>query len=511
MLSFAVYSTGQLVEKIELAGAYLVGNDDVPLRAELALKDGIIICKKRAPGPAGLAILWEVEGVGTILLETVRLLERKKPYVLQVELARYRLLRLSQKAEDWGLLGYEEDEAISDRVARSRALLIQALQADTPQDAAAKGGQALAEAVKASEALSRLHAEVLVKRRKQSGGFPPRVLGCSVPLDKPTELHGQRLAAAFDFVTLPIVWRDIEPGEQAYNWKPLDAWVELLAKQHMPMKGSALLSFNAKSVPDWLYIWEHDFDTIRDLAYEHVRRVINRYGQYIQVWDVITGIHAGNCFAFTFEQLMELTRMAASLVKQTSPRATAIIDIVAPWGEYYARDTRTVPPALYADAAVQSGINFDAFGLQFAFGPGVDGMFVRDMFQVSSMLDMFVKLGKPLHITAVQVPSETTTPGAHQEGGEPGAINGGVWREPWTEQVQSEWLREFLPIALSKPFVESVSWHGLTDHGGQSVPHGGLLRPNLEPKAAYEQLIETRALLLGSRPGLRDTRRQPTT
>ena len=108
MLSFAVYSNGKLVDNVNLAGSYVVGTDDVPLRAEITFKDGIICCQKRAAGPAGLALSWNVAGVGTIVLETVRLVEREHPYILQVELARARLMRISHKIEDWGLNDFEE-------------------------------------------------------------------------------------------------------------------------------------------------------------------------------------------------------------------------------------------------------------------------------------------------------------------------------------------------------------------------------------------------------------------
>ncbi len=504
MLSFTVYANGQPAEKVNLSGAYVVGSDDVPLRAEISFKNGLITCKKRAAGPAGLALLWEVAGAGTILLETIRVLEREVPYVLQLEFARGRLMRINHKLEDWGLLDYEGVEELAVKVSQARELLIQALQADQPAQAAVLGEESLSLAVQASEELSRYHASVLLGRRTQSGGLGRRVFGCSVHLDKPSELFRKRLASAFDFATVPVVWRDIEPTEQNFNWKPLDAWVESLAKQPVPIRGAPLLSFSEKNVPDWLYIWEHDFDTIRDLAFEHVRRVINRYGQYIQTWTVISGIHANNCFTFSFEQLMELTRMTAALTKQLCPRGTAILELVAPWGEYYARNQRTIPPLLYADMAVQSGVTFDAFGLQFNFGPGVDGMYVRDMFQISSALDLFAKLGRPLHITGVQVPSDTTVARSDsfeaqdKTGGEGPILDGGTWHQPWNEEVQAEWLRRFVEVALSKPFVETVSWQSLADHSRQEVPHGGLLRADLAPKAAYRQLLTLRSELLGT-------------
>lgn len=495
MLSFAVYQNGKPADRINLAGAYVIGNDDVALRAEVTAKNGVIQCKKRAAGPAGLVILWRVPDVGEILLETVRLMERKEPYVLQVELARGRLMRLSHKIEEWGLIDYEGTEALMQGANDAKELLIQALQSDAPAKAADLGGQALTQAVQISEAFSQFHAEVFFDRRKTTGGFTRRVFGCSVELDRPTELVSKRLAEAVDFVTVPTVWRDIEPNEQSFNWKPLDTWIEALAKQRIPIKCAPLLSFREQHVPDWLYIWEHDFDTIRDLAFEHMRRVINRYGQYVQMWDVISGIHANNCFTFNFEQLMEMTRMAAALTKQVASRSVVIIDLIAPWGEYYARNQRTIPPLLYADMAVQSGVSFDAFGLQFQFGGAADSQYVRDMFQISSIIDQFGKLGKPLHITAIQVPSSTKVSADPDRGGTKKKLDGGSWHAPWSERVQADWLERFLEVSLSKPFMESVSWLGLTDHKSLPSPHGGLLSSGFAPKAAYEKMREARAAL----------------
>jgi len=498
-ISFIAYENGRVAESVNLSGAYVFGSDDIPLRAEVKTAEGIVSCGKRAAGPAGLAIMWPVKGFGTLLLETVRVQEREQPYILQIELARGRLLRVNQKLEDWGLLDFEGTEEIAEQVQEARELLIAALQADKPADAAVLGDEALSVAVHASEALTRFHADMFLARRKQTGGFQRHILGCSVDLETPSEEMRQWMAKAFDFVTIPFSWREIEPTEQTFNWRPVDAWIELLAKHRVPMKGAPLLSFRERHVPDWLYAWEHDFNTIRDLAFEHIRRVINRYGQHIQIWNVVSGIHATNCFTFSFEQLMELTRMAAALTRQTAPRSVAIVDIVTPWGEYYARNQRTIPPLLYAEMIVQSGVDFDAFGLQFYFGPGIDGMFVRDMFQISSLLDQFVKLNKPLHVTAVQVPSACRQAPGGSGDDRRLATDGGAWHQPWSEQIQSEWLNQFLEIAFSKPNVETVSWHDLADHPNQIMPGGGLLSSDLAPKAAYNQLLRIRADLLSGR------------
>jgi len=311
------------------------------------------------------------------------------------------------------------------------------------------------------------------------GGFTRRVFGCHVDLEAPIEPTGSRLAGTFDFVTLPMPWRMIEPNEQTFNWKPLDAWVDWLAKKRIPIKGAPLVCFHDQHVPDWLYIWEHDFETVRDLVAEHIRRIVGRYGNYIQAWDVISGMHANQSFSFNFEQLIDLTRVAASVTKQVAPRCLSIIDIVAPWGEYYARNQRTIPPMLYAEMSVQSGINFDAFGLQFCFQAGGEGMYARDMFQISSLIDKFGAFGKPVHVTAVQVPSSKV------EGA-------GAWRGKWSDEVQAQWLKEFYTIALSKPFVDTVCWRTLADKPRGGGPEFGLLGADLTNKPAFEELVALR-------------------
>ncbi|RJP31740.1 MAG: hypothetical protein C4547_15190 [Phycisphaerales bacterium] len=493
-LSFSVFTNGKPAESLDLAGAYMVGGDDVALRAELSFKSGVITCRKRAAGPAGLALLWPVGPDRKVMLETARLIESDRPYVLQIEILRGRLTRISQKLEEWGF--YEAaDGGFIDRFNRVRDALIRALQADTPAQSAAIADEALVECIQMSEDLAVHHGQVLLERRL-AGGMGRRVLGCGVDADQADETYRRRLAAAFDFAIVPCSWRAVEPAEQKFDWKPIDAWVEWLARKHMPIKATPLLSFAEHQLPDWIYIWEHDFETLRDLAHAHVKRVVSRYAQYVHYWDVACGLHADNALSFTFDQLIELTRMSAALVKQVAPRATSIVDIVAPWGEYYARNPRSIPPMLYAEMVAQSGVSVDAFGVQFQFGPDVDGMYVRDLFQVSTLLDRLgAMLSKPIHVTAVQVPSESRAAPDDAWGGQHDPRAGGAWRGPWSDASQAEWAEAFMRIALSKPFVETVAWARLADAPGHRVPFGGLLRRDQSPKPAYDRIIGLRESL----------------
>jgi hypothetical protein len=53
---------------------------------------------------------------------------------------------------------------------------------------------------------------------------------------------------------------------------------------------------------------------------------------------------------------------------------------------------------------------------------------------------------------------------------------------------------------MSKPYVESVTWHDLIDHPAMDLPLSGLVTEDLQPKAAYRRLGLLRRSLAGQPP-----------
>jgi hypothetical protein len=485
---FLVFPTGGRQLPPDLRGAHLVGNDNVPLRAEIAWERDTIRATPRMQDPVGLSLLWPVPDFGTIQLQTTRLPAREAPYNLHVELARHQLMRVTVKREEWGLFDYSGMDEIAGRIDRCRDAFIQALQAaDEPEVAARHADDALAQGLWAAEEMARFHAGVFLTRRHQTGGFARAFLGVGVPDGCKAPPGANLLNNAFDFAYVPLVWRSLQPTEQPPQFDTLDACVKACNAAKLALRGGPLLTFGVRSVPDWMYIWENDFESIYDAAREYVERVVQRYAKQFGTWVVASGLQADNVFGFSFEQIMELTRMAATVTKQIAPRSQVLIDLNQPWGEYYARNQQTVPPLLYADMAVQSGITFDGFGLQFLFGLDSDGFHVRDPFQVSTLIDKLANLGKPLHITALGAPSA-----AADTDGSPG----GQWHAPWSEQVQADWLETLCEVALSKPYVETVCIAPLTDSPENIITTGGLLRADASPKPALKRIVEMRKRLI---------------
>jgi hypothetical protein len=141
----------------------------------------------------------------------------------------------------------------------------------------------------------------------------------------------------------------------------------------------------------------------------------------------------------------------------------------------------SIPPLVYMDMVVQSGINFDAFGLQMRFGKNQSGMHIRDMMQISAILDYFGPIAKPLYMTNVEVPSR------NGEDLQDGNV-AGIWHEQWNEKQQGQWIEQFYKIALSKPFVNSVTYSNLIDTKDSAITNSGLLTGSLEPKESFRNL-----------------------
>jgi hypothetical protein len=286
-------------------------------------------------------------------------------------------------------------------------------------------------------------------------------------------------------------WKQLQPEEGVFNTDALDEWVETLSRKRVPIIAGPLIDLNEGQVPDWLFIWEHDFDTLRELAYEFVQKVVHRYRKAVAVWNVCSGFHTNRALTLNFEQIIELTRLLVAHVKNMLPQARTLITVTNAFGEYHARPTASVPPMLYAEMVAQAGINFEAFGLEMELGVPAPGRYLRDLFQVSCMLDKFSTLGRPLFLTGIGVPGRATADSSDASVGRLDPSAGGRWHRPWDPQLQAEWMEAAYRVALSKPFVESVAWANLADMG-HTLPGGGLLDEMMQPKPVYERLHKMR-------------------
>lgn len=546
--------------------ALLIGPDEIAMQGTVQILPGRVEAQKFQPQAAGLlvqvpvgsgespgtddaGVAGSVGDLGLLSIQTCLLPDRPDPYLLSIELARHRIMLFLNKLEDWGLFDLPSDTPSLQQFEEARQRFTSALVAQKDASGAASndgvGGfnpdadrlaqQSLALAMNAGEQLAMIEAQQGLKARLSGDAYknalahlarltpeapPPggpvlvpgegRVvvpgvptLGCAVSPSQFSEPQQKAVLASCDFVTMPMRWVDMEPSEGRYNFAATDRWIEWAIRHaKLPIVGGPLIDFRPQCVPDWLFIWENDYETLRDLVFEHVQAVVTRYRRTVTRWTVCSGLHVNTNFKISFEQVMDLTRMCVLLVRKLQPTARIQVEVAQPWGEYHAANRRSIPPHLYADAVVQAGLNLDAVGLRLQMGHAEPGLTTRDLMSLSAILDKFAALEKPIAVTAigapsVPVPSRPYRPRAGADAED--AYEPGYWRQPWSEAAQSNWLAHALAVCCAKPYVQSVCWQELSDPPAgvapAEMPGGGLLAPNGTPKVAFNRFAQFRAAL----------------
>jgi hypothetical protein len=490
-LKFLVFKDGKPAGEFTVSAAYMFGADGIPLHTteRIKFKNGIIDCKRKSYDAAGLALLWPVEGFGRILLPTTRLPERKEPYILNVELARARLMQITLKREDWAI--FDDENSTADMAHAATDLFVEALKNIRDASRASQlADESLKKAMIFSEKLASKNADVSLEARCRKKGLGRHSLGCAIdPALIEEERYRKWLLEMFGFVTIPVSWRQVEPERGRFDYGVIDRCIEVLAGRRLAICVGPLLCFEESQLPRWLPHGQWEFEKIRECAYDFVSQTVTRYSRHIHAWRLISGMNAYNHFDFNFEQIIEMTRTACLAARSADTKSRKIVEILLPWGEYYAQDRETVPPLVYADMIIQTGISFDSFGLKLEFGKNAIGRHVRDLLEISSRLDYFAGVAKPVHITGVAIPGAVA-------GGDQDCDVAGMWRRPWDQATQSEWLDKLYRIALGKQFVNSVSYSALAETDNMEIRESGLLARDFAPKDALLTLAKIQKMIL---------------
>ena len=251
-------------------------------------------------------------------------------------------------------------------------------------------------------------------------------------------------------------------------------WLE---KAQITPKGHPLVWFHQAGIPDWLR--DKSYGEVKELVTQRVREVTGYYGSRINYYDIMNeanNIPWANDLNYSTEQFLELTNLAAMITREENPHGIRIINHCCLWGEnvaYYRPPQQT--PYQYLQACIRADIPFEVIGLQLYYPD-------QDMFEIDRLLERFGSLGKPIHITEIGAASAM---GLDEGAGVQDA--GGIWRAPWSESIQADWLEQLYTLCYSKSYIKAITWWDFADIKN-FWPHGGLLDGNLQPKLSFSRL-----------------------
>ena len=292
------------------------------------------------------------------------------------------------------------------------------------------------------------------------------------------ETYARRFAELFNYATLPFYWWNYERERGRPDYAGTERFLDATKKAGIAAKGHPL-AWNWVE-PRWL---PKDPKEAMRLQLDRISACVERFRGAIEIWDVVN----------------EATHYERPDPRERAPVLTRAIDEMGV-GEYVRaafRAARTANPSavlvindyrldeeferrvLKALVDEKGAPLYDAIGLQSHQHGGA-----IPLPRVWEVCERFAKYGKPLHWTE-------TTFVSGEEGSDLARRRPGFrWTTtPEGEARQARCAVRFYTALFSHPAVEAITWWDFSDRGAWQGAPAGLLREDLSPKPAYEELL----------------------
>lgn len=460
---------------------------------------GVVINDSEGQPRFGINPRWNVEGFGYIFItadnggEMYELPPEGQSLELNLnyELAKSRVYRNRRRLTAHTTDGWTPSRSVQGYLDVSEGYLEDAAKAGDEYRRGELAQNALMHAMWASEMLELERAEFL------AGGLAPRedfFVGCDARTfyQMDGDLFMDLFEEVFNYATITHYavhngMPDFEPTKGDKRFDTRDVLLERLRSRGITVEGRPLFYPYETVTPDWLRHMKYD-DLLRYVE-QHVREVVGHYGERMYAWEIVNEIHDwANEVQITPDQAIELTRLACDVAKDTAPNVHRLINNCCPFAEYVQLGTWNKLEALYPQRTpwefmkelTDAGVDYTITGQQMYFP-------YRDLQDTIMMIERYEEFGRPVQITEVGATSGPSRRSVFDES-LPFPTEPYVWRRPWDQELQADWLEGLYTLAYSKPWIEAINWYDFMD-GQAWIKNGGLISgPDGEKKAAFIRL-----------------------
>jgi len=465
-------------------------------------REGVQISDAEGRDRFGIDVRWNVEGFGYIFItadnggEYYRLPGSGKTETLSLnfELAKSRVARNGRRIKGHRRQGWKPSQEVEHLVSLSEGYFDDARKLqDNPERCAGLAQKSLLYAMIAGEKIELEKAEFDVVK---NGYRPEFFVGCDargyfqMDVEKFLELFPQ----LFNYATITHylvsgVFEDFEEVEGEKRFALRTALFNELRKRNIVVEGRPLWWSYRTTTPDWLR--KKKFDQIKIYLEDHIRKVVGHYGEGMFAWEVVNEFHdwANEC-QLNPDQIVELTKFACDIARDTAPKVHRLINNCCPFAEFVQLKKWTELDALYPQrtpwqfmkALTDAGVDYTITGQQMYFP-------YRDLADTIILIERLEVFGRPVQLTEVGASSGPSVD----------SINSGklllsnepyIWHRPWDEELQADWMESMYTLAYSKPYIEAINWYDFVDPYSW-IPNGGFLRtPKGEKRAVFDRLLK---------------------
>ena len=489
-MRFIVSPPQRITEEV-LQFTYMSGMDRTPWVVHVEADDDELVLERDVSDSGSVTVPWHVEGHGLLALSTATLMERWDPYHLDVELARGTINLLRAQFYEWQSIGLTVPDEVHSRLKTALVKFSWAVVQQGRGDGAA-AQDALRIALDGCQLLAAVYADQVIAVRRRATGRLPSLLGGTLSSPEMDEATARSYLAAFNMAMVPVYWRDVEVSEGSFDWSVPDRQIQWCREQGLRVCLGPLLQPDAQGLPDWVCLWDDDFDSFLSAAGQFIDGAVTRYRGKVDLWHCAARVNTGQVLRFSEEEKLRMVAWIVCRVKQLDPDHPQMIGIDQPWGEFQGRRAVDLSPIHFADALVRARLDLKAIFLEMNFGCFRGGTLLRSELEVNRLLEYWGLLGLPL-VVGLSLPSaDGADPKARQK------IDSSAGS--WNPAAQQAWTARYVPLMLAKPGIQAVVWNQFEDGRPHDFPHGGLLNAQGQAKPALRTLAALRAAYFNPRP-----------
>jgi hypothetical protein len=484
LMRFVVVPRERITEET-LQQAYVSGVDRIAWQVDLRMEGGQLVVRRAVSESGNLHIPWPVQGRGRLTLSTGSLMEQPRPYHLPLELARGTIGQLSSQLAEWRTLGLTVPEKVAQGLSEAMRYFGRAAVGEEGlQESAELAERAIGVALDAADLTVASYVDQATAVRRRAGEKLCVLLGGNLGSGLPDQSAAEQILRCFNAAVVPVCWREIETDQGSRHWDACDRQIEWCRSHALKVCGGPLLQLDPRSLPDWLYLYEDDFDNLFSCVGEFVRAAVTRYRGQVDYWQCAGRLTSAEILALSEEEKLRLAAGTIELVRSCDPEVPILLSLDQPWGEYLSRRETDLPPLYFADALVRAGLDLAGVVLEVNLGYYPGGTLARTPLDFSRQLDHWGLLNLPLFVSLTVPSADHDDPLAQRR------VQ--VARDSWTAVAQQSWVARYVPLILSKPLVRGVFWNQLYDSQPHDFPHGGLFDRHDRPKPALGSLASIR-------------------
>ena len=291
----------------------------------------------------------------------------------------------------------------------------------------------------------------------------------------PSSAYRDALARLFNYVIIGNFWSVYEPERgqvnQGYLQEDLMNKTRWAKDRGMTVMGHNLIyiahsySFFPMGPPGW--VRQLSSAEVDDVLHGHVTSLVTTFSGLVDYWVALNEPTNTDLIEEPLRSwMMSLTPAGAeALTLEWAHAADPELKLIVNDWEWFPEEFYEV-----LEDVVAAGAPFDAIGFQSYMGD--QRWTLKKTWDIFELLKDF---NIPLQLTELEVGS--------------GNYTGSMQTTPGGEAIQAEYLSAFYTLLFSHPSTQAITYTWFSDLDVPTGAPGGLLREDMSPKPAYEQLM----------------------